>query len=148
MQYPQTGYPFTDNNVMAVTKHIAENLNAWMAANPALDTIKKVSAKSHVGFGTVQRARNGDGNTTIQNLEAIAAAFRRSVDDLIRSPSIDTTGNVTPLMVMREPAPLPYLVQQIADVAQTMNDVGQARLLERAEQLRDQYPPAMKNHSN
>lgn len=72
---------------MDLTKNIADNLNAWMGANPSLDTIKKVSARSGVGFGTVQRAKNGDGNTTIKNLSAISAAFGKPVEELLAAPS-------------------------------------------------------------
>ena len=74
---------------MDISQVIADNLGTWMAANPSLSTIEKVAAKSHVGFGTVRRTRNGEGNTTIQNLDAIAKAFGRRVEHLL----IPTTGS-------------------------------------------------------
>lgn len=69
---------------MDISKIIAANLSAWMDGHKTLDTLKKLSAKSGVGFGTVRRAKSGDGNTTIQNLAAIAEAFKRPVTDLLQ----------------------------------------------------------------
>lgn len=57
---------------MDIIARISRNLNDWMSQHPDLNTIKKVSVRSGVGFGTVQRAKNGDGNITVRNLEAIA----------------------------------------------------------------------------
>jgi transcriptional regulator with XRE-family HTH domain len=71
---------------MDTTKIIAINLTQWMAPPSKLDTLKKVAARSGVGFGTVQRARNGEGNITVQNLIAIAQAFGRPVEGLLRLP--------------------------------------------------------------
>lgn len=54
---------------MDIARVIAHNLSAWMAASANLGTLKALSKASGVGFGTIQRARNGDGNITVQNLE-------------------------------------------------------------------------------
>lgn len=72
---------------MDISTVIAKNLSAWMAATPSLDTIKKVSDKSKVGFGTVQRAKNGDGNITVANLLSIARAFGRLPEELLADPA-------------------------------------------------------------
>lgn len=76
---------------MDIATRIATNLGAWMAETPALSTLKKVSEKSCVGFGTVRRARNGDGNITAANLEAIASAFGRRAADLLQEPRATET---------------------------------------------------------
>lgn len=68
---------------MDIAAIISANLRDWMAETPALDTFKKLSAKSGVGFGTVQRAKNGDGNITVEKLEAIAAVFGRTAAELV-----------------------------------------------------------------
>lgn len=68
---------------MDIAKVIADNLTDWMESTPTLDTFKKLSAKSGVGFGTVQRAKNGDGNITVEKLAAIAQAFGRAPADLL-----------------------------------------------------------------
>ncbi len=68
---------------MDISATISENLSDWMARTPTLDTFKKLSAKSGVGFGTVQRAKNGDGNITVDKLTAIAAAFGRTPAELL-----------------------------------------------------------------
>lgn len=83
---------------MDITKIVARNLSAWMKASDTLGTLQKVTAKSGVGFGTIRRARNGDGNITIQNLHDIAKAFGRSAVDLL-ADSQQTN------VVMQESAP-------------------------------------------
>lgn len=71
---------------MDISQRIAHNLSAWMASTRGRETLMLVSKASGVGFGTVQRARNGEGNLTVQNLEMIAAAFRRQAVDLLSEP--------------------------------------------------------------
>lgn len=61
---------------------ISANLSRWMNVS-TLSTLKKLSAASGVGFGTVRRACAGDSNLTIDKLEAIAGAFQRSILDLL-----------------------------------------------------------------
>lgn len=68
---------------MDIKQTIAANLAAWMADSPSLDTLKKLSARSGVSYGTIQRARNAEANLTIENLCGLASAFGRSVADLI-----------------------------------------------------------------
>ena len=134
---------------MDITKTIAANLDAWMEATPSLDTIKKVSARSGVGFGTVRRARNGDGNTTIQNLAAIAKAFRRPLEDLIRPGQLsaqepranDSYGadiiNLRPTNSA--------LLEELLAVASRTNDRGLAQLIERGQVLAAEPPRAKAN---
>lgn len=68
---------------MDIAKIIGTNLSALMQSTPALDTIKKIKARSGVGFGTIQRAAAGEGNITVQNLVAIAQAFGKQATDLM-----------------------------------------------------------------
>lgn len=77
---------------MKITNYISANLTEWMNSSQNLDTIKKVSTRSHVGFGTIQRIKNGEGNPTITNLCDIAHAFGKRVEDLIADPL--ETGNI------------------------------------------------------
>jgi hypothetical protein len=100
-----------------------------------------------VGFGTVRRARNGDGNTTIQNLTAIARAFKRRPEDLLRGQDYTTDAKVTRLAVC-EPAAQPPLIAELVAVAERMSERGQAQLIERAEVLALKFPKAKANHSN
>jgi transcriptional regulator with XRE-family HTH domain len=74
---------------MDISKVISANLTAWMESTPALDTFKKLATKSGAGFGTVQRAKNGDGNITVEKLSMIAAAFGRAPSDLLVPPCQD-----------------------------------------------------------
>jgi transcriptional regulator with XRE-family HTH domain len=115
-----------------------------MDTTPALDTLKKVAAKSGVGFGTVQRARNGDGNTTIQNLTAIARAFRRRPEDLLLNVDYSTDANVKRLTAC-EPEPQAPLIAELVAIAERMSERGQAQLIERAEMLAQKYPKAKAN---
>ena len=71
---------------MDIAQIISKNLTDWMDQTPSLDTFKKLSARSGVGFGTVQRAKNGDGNITVKVVEALAAAFGRKPADLLTLP--------------------------------------------------------------
>lgn len=68
---------------MDITATVAANLSAWMKQTPALDTLQKLESRSGVGFGTIRRARKGEGNLTIENLAKIAAAFGRAPADLL-----------------------------------------------------------------
>ncbi len=80
---------------MDITQLIARNLSDWMEANPHLNTLQKLSKASHVGFGTIQRAKNGDGNITVQNLHAIALAFKRQAIDLLQPPASTQLSDTT-----------------------------------------------------
>lgn len=93
---------------MDLTKNIASNLSGWMGENPNLDTIKKVSARSGVGFGTVQRAKNGDGNPTVKNLADIASAFGKPIEALLAAPEQQklTLGVAEPLAAYHQRDPI------------------------------------------
>lgn len=132
---------------MDITDHIAGNLSAWMDQSPNLNTLKKVVAKSGVGFGTVQRARNGDGNTTIKNLTAIAKAFGRNIEELLRAPTAYATGGMVTELPTRQPV-IPPLITELITVAYTISDRGQAELIGRAKELALMHPRAKGNHAN
>lgn len=136
-----------DNLPMDITKIIAANLDAWMASSTNLTTIKKVAARAGVGFGTVRRARNGDGNTTIQNLDAIARAFKRHPTDLLQMDQPYPLNDKVVDMGVRE-APVAPLISELLMVAEQINDRGVAELIGRAKELAAQHPKAKANHSN
>jgi len=137
---------------MDITKIIAANLDAWMRASESLNTLKKVSSRAGIGFGTVQRARNGDGNTTVQNLAAIAKAFRRRPEDLLyivnpHDQPYPLADNVVGLGV-REPPPMPPLIAELMAVAESINERGLAELIGRAKEIAAQHPKARANRAN
>lgn len=75
---------------MDISKIIAANLTAWMNETPGLDTLQKLEVKSGIGFGTIRRAKNGEGNITIEKLTALAAAFgRHPAEMMIEPPATD-----------------------------------------------------------
>jgi hypothetical protein len=90
-----------------------------MDGHPELGTIKKVATKAQVGFGTVRRAKNGDGNTTVQNLDAIAKAFKKRPEDLLtldHSPS----SNVASFQAC-EPDIAPYVSPETTELLALVN---------------------------
>lgn len=133
---------------MEITDHIAANLDAWMAASPNLDTLKKVAARAGVGFGTVRRARNGDGNTTIKNLTAIARAFGRHIEDLLRAPSAYAKGGMVTALPAQQPVAQPPLLAELITVAETISDRGRAELIGRAKELALLHPRAKPNRAS
>lgn len=68
---------------MDITQIISANLVAWMKDHKTLNTLEKVAEESGVGFGTVRRIRNNEGNPTVKNIAAIAHAFRRKPTELL-----------------------------------------------------------------
>ena len=143
-QQPPMAYPFADNFLMEITAIIAANLSDWMKTSQTLDTIKKVAARSGAGFGTVRRAKNGEGNTTIQNLELIARAFGRPTEDLIRQASYAKAGTVSALAA-QEPATVAPLIAELVSIAERISDRGQAELIGRAKEVALLHPRAKPN---
>lgn len=68
---------------MDIITTISKNVTAWMRATPHLDTIEKLANRAQIGFGTVQRIKNGDGNPTITSLNDVARAFGKNVGEML-----------------------------------------------------------------
>lgn len=141
---------------MDITQIIAGNLKAWMDATPALDTVKKLSDKSKVGFGTVRRTRNGEGNITVQNLAAIAHAFGRTAIDLITPASGDysTAPPATRLTASENIAHLPATAHataaltELLSLAEAIDDPGRWQLVGQAKLLAASNPRAKANRAS
>lgn len=147
---------FDKNPLMDIAKVIGANLTAWMGDSPGLDTCKKVAEKSGVGFGTVQRAKNGDGNITVEKLTAIASAFRRHPAELMIPTAalkpLEKLGDYRRVidgealrLEVNEPTPkvlgFPSPLQtELADVAEKINNDGMHRLIAKAQEIAEQYP--------
>jgi transcriptional regulator with XRE-family HTH domain len=142
-----------ENPIMDISERISAILCQWMAARPDLNTIKKLSSRSGVGFGTVRRLKNGDGNVTIKNLELIAKAFAKRPDDLLTLPAGQTPAPPTlenkiidlPT-TLTETDPLPYRLGMLIDAARNLRDEGQLILLGRAQELALLYPRETKRN--
>lgn len=65
---------------------IRENLKNWMTESPALKSQTAIAAKAKVGQSHISRILRGESNPTIEMLEAIAGAFRRSLIDILTEP--------------------------------------------------------------
>lgn len=124
-----------------------------MTSNSSLNTIKKVQAKSAVGFGTIRRAKNGSGNITVENLTAIAQAFGRHPAELLVDPdkpypaSLPAPDQLRTLVASEPEAPNivpmpPPLLSELIKIAGTLSDAGLNRLIERARQLSEEHPKA------
>ncbi len=110
---------------MDIAKIIAGNLTALMESYPDRETLEKVAHVSGVGFSTVRRAKNGDGNLTVQNLELIAKAFRRSARDLLAQP-VDEYGPAAPVTVLsvhEPPIEERELLQGYRDASQEVREI-------------------------
>lgn len=141
---------------MDINEIIARNLTAWMAEKPGLSTLKKVAARSAAGYGTIRRAKNGEGNLTVQNLELIASAFNKSVADLIRAPRYDDAQPADALLAretarvvpMSQSAPADQwspILREVVALAERLPDMALVELRGMAKMLCEQYvaaPPA------
>ena len=110
---------------MAIAHVISRNLIELMASYPGRDTLGKVAKAAGVGFGTVQRARNADGNLTVHNLDLIARAFRRSAKDLLVDPAEEygQAAPVTVLSVHEPPLDERELLQGYRDASQEVREI-------------------------
>lgn len=145
--------------MMDIAKIIGTNITTLMANTPGLTTCKKVAAKSGVGFGTIQRAKNGEINITIEKLTKIAAIFKRHPAELMidrqakaEPPALPDFAQCIPgeaqrvaedragyAEVLAFPRPL---LDELNTIAAKINDQGLNRLIERAHQLAEQFPKA------
>lgn len=140
---------------MAITTTISENLTAWMDASADLKTLKKLAARSGVGFGTVQRMKNGDGNPTIKNITDVARAFSKRPEDLLLPATTKQSGAHETLTVA-EPKPQDYLNvvalptenptrRELTNMIATMSDTGLQVLLYEAKKIDKEYPALKAN---
>jgi hypothetical protein len=124
-QYPHVGFVLRNNPPMDTAQIIAYHLKALMAAHPERDTLAKVSKASKVGFGTVQRARNGDGNLTVHNLALIAASFHRKPQDFLVEPldSYPPVVPISPTRVSEPPVDERELLQGYRDASDEVREI-------------------------
>ena len=85
---------------------MAERMDHLMRMNPALDTLKKIEAKSGVSYGSVRRVRVADEvDVAISQLEKIANAFGLSLIEFMSDPNTDgglSTDEILLLQKFRE----------------------------------------------
>ncbi len=126
MQYPHVDIYTGHNPDMDVSQIIAYHLKALMASSPDRDTLAKVAKAAKVGFGTVQRAKNGDGNLTVQNLALIAAAFHRKPGDFLVQP-LDRYSTVAPIQTLQQVSEPPMderdLLQGYRDASDEVREI-------------------------
>jgi transcriptional regulator with XRE-family HTH domain len=157
-QYPHMVFYLHKNPDMDIADVIAANIAALIESHPGLDTSKKIAARAGVGFGTIQRARKGDGNITIEKLTAIAGAFGRHPAELMierpATANIDTNGDYArtiegscqrihdaavarPVITLPDPR-----LKEITTLAERIDDAGLARLVGYAQRLAEERPRA------
>lgn len=127
---------------MDIAKLIARNLAHMMDATPALSTLEKVELRSGVGYETVRRARKGEGNLTVQNLDKIARAFGCRAADMLKADNLEADKNVAREQVS------PFQVKTwreqqldaILDNLQKTNDYGLVAMVEKSKDVASDYP--------
>lgn len=77
---------------MKLADVLAQNITRLMAKMPDLDTIEKVSLRSGVGRGTVDRVKKAEVSTKIDTLELLASAFGVSPLRLLSSDDRNDEG--------------------------------------------------------
>ena len=76
---------------------LANNLRALMTARPDLDTLPKITARSGVTNGTLDRIRRAVVSTRVDELERLARAFGLEAWELLRP---DGHAKLSPLALM------------------------------------------------
>lgn len=126
---------------MAITSTISENLAAWMAISADLNTLKKLAARSGVGFGTVRRMKNGDGNPTIKNITDVAKAFGKKPEDLLLAATAGDAASAAERCLAEPPTPTyTALMIELTKVAETIDDRGMHILIDKAEEIAARHP--------
>lgn len=121
---------------------VAQNLSRLMSQSQTLDTVKKVSARSGVGFGTVRRAKNGDGNITVDNLSAIAKAFGVDISYMV-STAIPT--DLSDSIIKIKPKSARHKrIETIQGLMDEINETGLAVILDKCRDVLKEYPIAPK----
>lgn len=110
VQYPHIDLQVMQDPEMAIMDVAQRNFVAWRQLYPEAGTLKQIAIKAGVGFGTVQRLNTGDGNITVEKLEAIARVFRRSATDLLMDVAgeegvVYAVASATPIHAIEQPPP-------------------------------------------
>lgn len=127
------------NPNMDIKLVVAQNLSRLMDQSQTLDTIKKLSSRSGVGYGTIRRAKNGDGNTTIENLVEIAKAFGLKASDLLRDQTEDQA--LAPVAVTIKPkSERQKRIDAIKSYVEATDDTGLAIILDKCRDVSVEYP--------
>ncbi len=126
-----------------------------MKESPTLDTVQKVETRSGVGFGTVRRAKNGEGNITAKNMQLIAQAFGRHPADLmLPTETAAQPGDEYPKAIddakvslkAAEPIPMPVknagsdLAERITAILPTLSERALVLVLDKAREAAQEYP--------
>lgn len=147
---------------MGTKKTVAQNLSRLMAKNPALSTLKKVDDRSGVGAETVRRTKTGDGNITLEKLEALARSFGVSVaymvtdhDEALKSQNAELGENYAVNQQLtgydnkvagsiKPKSKRDQLSERINQVLEHINEDGLLVAIGRIETLAEDYPRVAK----
>lgn len=84
---------------------VTENLKRWMAASDKLNTQTALARAARVGQSHISRILRGEANPTVDILESIARAFKRSAIDLLTPQTAYAAGSKTGRQLVQESAP-------------------------------------------
>lgn len=119
---------------------LARNLKHWMDNDPDLDSQPKLSRKSGVAQSHIGRILREESSATIDVVDQLARAFRRSPGALLEPLEYAAGTDATPLSAREAAAPsLSTPLQNIVETAQRMSRDGQLVLLGRAQELEITY---------
>lgn len=99
---------------------VAANLTRLMDATSGLSTQEKLAARTGLGAGTIGRVRKAEVAATVDTLDAIAAAFRIRVCDLVGAGDNEVSSSLVVDSLARRIASLPEqkrkVIEQLLDM--------------------------------
>ena len=128
---------------MDIKSVVAQNISKLMAESRSLDTIKKVAARSGIGAETVRRARNGEGNITVDNLAAVAKAFGVDITYMVSVSPIEPSATVLPIKIEQKTARR-RRVDAIHALIEEISEIGLAVVLDKCREVSKEYPAKLK----
>lgn len=128
---------------MDIKSVVAQNISKLMAESRSLDTIKKVAARSGIGAETVRRARNGEGNITVDNLTAVAKAFGVDITYMVSVSPIEPSATVLPIKIEQKTARRKR-VDAIHALIEEISEIGLAVVLDKCREVSKEYPAKLK----
>lgn len=91
--------------MMRANEIVTENLKRWMAASDKLNTQAALARAARVGQAHISRILRGEANPTVDILESIARAFKRSAIDLLTPQTPYVAGSKTGRQLVSESVP-------------------------------------------
>lgn len=102
VQRPFTAHNLDQNLHMSARQVLARNLTVLMTAYPEIGSQKLLFKSTGVTTSTIGRIRRGEVSATLDNIEALAKAFKITVGDLLNPSLPETLDKLTPIDLRAE----------------------------------------------